>query len=290
MRAAAKIIFGIFVVLGAIAAQASVSWQLPADSRVVFQSEAEVTNYLLMLGIYRRINNEWRTQGTEELSGVLRRQTLELPRGTNEQKLFATLKDQLAGRRELFSCAGLLCGPSNAWANTHFGKSMLYGLDAEQYYGVYEVAQPQGLAYVVIYVVRRGNGSVMAQLEELKVPESELGRLVSSPKSIANALHEQGYFSIPLSFSAAQELQVSAAQLQAVVDFLNSEPADRFTLVGHDYRLVKDNLAAGTEHATTVLAMLKSRKLRTSVGVFSVGKFAPAGRGRAPVRVDLVRS
>lgn len=271
-------------------AQARINWQLPADSRVVYQSEAEENDYLLMLGIYRRINNEWRTQGAETLSGRVKRQTVELPRGTNEQAFFRELKNQLPDRRELFSCAGLLCGTSNAWANTHFGKSTLYGLDAQQHYGVYEVVRADGLAYVVIYVVRRGNGSVLAQLEEVQVSTAEQGRLVTPAKSIANALQEQGYFSIPLQYSATEGVEISAAQLQALVDFLNGAAGENYTLVGHDYRPAVDNLAAGAEHAGAVLALLKSRRLRASVGVFSAGKLAPAGRGRHAIRVDLVRS
>ncbi|UTA46455.1 DUF4892 domain-containing protein [Simiduia sp. 21SJ11W-1] len=253
----------------------------------MYSSEAQESNYLLMLGIYRRINNEWRTQGGETVSGSVQRKTLELPAGADEREFFTSLKSQMPNRRELFSCSGLLCGPSNAWANTHFDSRVLYGLDAQQHYGVYELEQAGKLLYVVIYVVRRGNGSVMAQIEEV-APASSGARLVTPAKSIGNAIAELGYFSIPLQFTDGQNLEVAAAQLQQLVDFIQADTG-RFTLVGHDYRPGTDNLVAATEHAVALQALLKSRGLKKPVAVFSVGRNAPAGRGASPVRVDLVR-
>lgn len=286
-----RLLLGCLGALGfgvALPSGAAIDWQLPADSRIVYQSEVQEQNYQLMLGVYRRINNEWRTQGAETVSGMVSRKTIELPRGADEQGLFRALITQLPSRRELFSCTGLLCGTSNAWANTHFNQRILYGLDAHQFYGVYEVEHGEHLGYVVVYVVRRGNGSVMAQLEEVTPPSGITERLVTSAKSIANAVKSQGYFSIPLQFTASEGVAISAAQLQALANFLNDEGGS-FTLVGHDYRPDQDHLVAGREHAAAVLALLKARNVRVSLGVFSVGRLAPAGRRSTPVRVDLVR-
>lgn len=271
----------------AIGAQAAIGWQLPAEVRTVYSSEAQENDYLLMLGIYRRINNEWRTQGAETVSGNVIRKTLELPRGADEREFFGQLKSQIPNRRELFSCTGLLCGTSNAWANTHFGKRVLYGLDTQQYYGVYELERPEGLHYVVLYVVRRGNGSVMAQIEEI-APAGSSARLVTPAKSIANAVQEQGYFSIPLDYAINKRVEVSAEQLQQLVDFMHSDGGS-FTLVGHDYRPGVEHIEAATEHAMAVKVLLEQRGLRAPIRVFSVGRNAPAGRGTSVIRVDLVR-
>ncbi|MDN3640036.1 DUF4892 domain-containing protein [Simiduia curdlanivorans] len=265
---------------------------MPHDSRVVFQEESNVDDYLLLLGIYKRINNEWRTQGAEIISGRLQRKTIELPKGMSEAAAYQAFKEQLSvdQRRELFSCVDLLCGSSNAWANTHFGKAMLYGLDNNQRYGVFETQGADGaVAYTVIYAVKRGNGSVYVQLERIKVAASELGRLVTSTHSIATSIDERGYFSIPLSYGERQGLQVSAAQLQAIVDYIQSQRGAAFVLVGHDYSSGKDVMNLAEQHAQLVLALLKAKNIKAQLDVFSVGNLAPAGRGRQSVRVDLVR-
>ncbi|GAB3054227.1 hypothetical protein GCM10026915_18770 [Simiduia litorea] len=276
----------------ALDAMADMDWQLPHDSRVVFQEESNVDDYLLLLGIYKRINNEWRTQGAEIISGRVQRQTIELPKGMSESAAYKAFKDQLSieQRRELFSCVGLLCGSSNAWANTHFGKAMLYGLDNNQRYGVFETQAADGaVAYTVIYAVKRGNGSVYVQLERIKVAGSELGRLVTSANSIAMSMDELGYFSIPLSYGEQQGLQVSSAQLQAIVDYIQGQRGAGFVLVGHDYSASNDTINVAAQHAQGVMALLKAKNVRAPLEVFSVGNLAPAGRGRQSVRVDLVR-
>lgn len=271
---------------------AAVDWQLPRGSRVVFQEEGEQENYLLMLGIYRRINNEWRKEGAELISGHVNRQTIEMAPGIDEFKAYQLFKDQLSPnhRRELFSCSGLLCGTSNAWANTHFQRAMLYGLDNNQHYGVFETESVQGeVNYTVIYSVKRGNGSVLVQLERIQVPASERGRLVTSANSIGVALDEFGYFSIPLSYSDQTGLQVSEAQVNALVNYMNAARGQSFVLVGHDYAKTSTSLSLAEKHANDLLLLLKQNRLRATVTVFSVGNLAPAGRGRQSVRVDLVR-
>jgi len=276
----------------ALNAMAEMDWQLPHDSRVVFEEESNVDDYLLLLGIYKRINNEWRTQGAEIISGGVQRQTIELPKGMSEAAAYQAFKEQLSvdQRRELFSCVGLLCGSSNAWANTHFGKAMLYGLDNNQRYGVFETQAADGaVAYTVIYAVKRGNGSVYVQLERIKVAASELGRLVTSTYSIATSIDERGYFSIPLSYGEQQGLQVSSAQLQAIVDYIQTQRGVAFVLVGHDYSAGTDVMNLASQHAQRVLALLKAKNVKAQLDVFSVGNLAPAGRGRQSVRVDLVR-
>ena len=286
------ITLAVLLFMYASATMAEVDWQLPHDSRVVFQEETNVNDYVLLLGTYKRINNEWRKQGAEEIAGRVVRKTIELPKGMSEGAAYKTFKDQLAvdQRRELFSCVDLRCGSSNAWANTHFGLAMLYGLDNNQRYGVFETQNMDGgVNYTVIYAVKRGNGSVYVQLDRIKVATSELGRLVTSANSIATSIEEMGYFSIPLSFSEQQGLQVSAAQLQALVDYIQGERGAGFVLVGHDYSGADEVMALAGQHAEVVLALLKGRNVTVKLDVFSVGNLAPAGRGRQSVRVDLVR-
>lgn len=273
-----------------IAAPASaLELQLPAQARVVYESAQEQDNYLLVQGIYKRINNEWRVQGEQLLSGYLKSQTLELPRTANEQEAFAALRQQLGNyqRRELFECENLLCGTSNAWANTHFKKSVLYGIDTSQRYGVYETQDRQGrVVYVVLYAVKRGNGSVYVQLDQLQVGSGEQGRLVTPAKSILQGLAERGYFSIPLSLVEGR-IVIASAQLQELATAIKSERGRRFVLVGHDYAS-GDALAAGQKNAEQVAELLLGQGLSQVPEVFSVGRYAPAGRGAQSVRVDLV--
>lgn len=263
--------------------------QLPAQARVVYESAQEQEDYRLVQGVYKRINNEWRVQGEQLMSGFLKSQTIELPRTVNEQEAFAGIRQQLGSyqRRELFECENLLCGTSNAWANTHFKKSVLYGIDASQRYGVYETQDHQGrVVYVVLYAVKRGNGSVYLQLDQLQVGSGEQGRLVTPAKSIIHSLAERGYFSIPLSLVDGR-IVIAGAQLQELVKAIKSERGKNFVLVGHDYS-AGDALANGRQSAEQVAALLGGQGLSTVPEVFSVGRYAPAGRGAQSVRVDLV--
>ena len=274
-----------------VLANVSLDLALPDEVRVVYQSQSEAPDYLLVLGTYRRINNEWRIQNEHRVTGVLLSKTLEFPRNSSERAAYVQLRDSLPAerRRELFSCQGLLCGSSNAWANAHFKKATLYGIDANQSYGVYETLSEAGQRVLtVIYTTRRGNGSVFAQLERIKVLGQSDQPLVTPPESIGNALAETGAFNVPLVVRQG-EPQVSAEQVRALVDFLNDQRGKKFLLVGH-----WDEPGAGSVNQSELLAArilvdLQARGLRTEVGVFGVGNRAPAGREASPGRVVLVR-
>lgn len=285
----------LFPLLSVFAIAQELGWQLPDDSRQVFKSTQPQQDYLLVMGNYRRIDNTWRAEGEAQIAGEVQQLTVELGRSAIAKQAFRFFRDQIAvgTRRELYSCSGLLCGSSNTWANTHFRKAVLYGLDNDQYYGVYEISAAQDeTSFAVIYTVKRGNGSVFAQLERIKVSAAEIGRFITPAKSVVSVIQEQGYFSVPLSFGADGHLQVAAAQLQALADAINGERGRKFVLVGHDYSgaSAEQKIKLGLEHAESLLLQLKARGLRgDKVGIFSVGNRAPAGRGNSSVRVDLIR-
>lgn len=272
--------------------QAALDLPVPDNARVVYQSQVEAPDYVLVLGTYRRINNEWRIQNQSRVTGILLSKTLEFPRNSSERSAYVKLRDAIPAerRRELFSCQGLLCGSSNAWANTHFKKATLYGIDANQSYGVYETISESGQqTFTVIYTTQRGNGSVFAQVDRLQSLAQTSQALVTPAASIANSLAETGAFNLPLR-AKDDNWVLGADQARELVEFMNDQATRTLVLVGHWDEPGEASVARSAALVERILADLKTRGLKREVLTLGVGNRAPAGREVAPARVVLVRN
>lgn len=275
-----------------LSAQAALDLPIPDNTRVVYQTQVEAPDYVLVLGTYRRINNEWRIQNASRVTGILLSKTLEFPRNSSERSAYVKLRDAIPAerRRELFSCQGLLCGSSNAWANTHFKKATLYGIDANQSYGVYETISETGQQiFTVIYTTQRGNGSVFAQVERLLTLAQTGQALVTPAASIANSLAETGAFNLPLR-AHGDNWVLGADQARALVEYINEQPSGSLVLVGHWDERGETSVSLSTALAERILADLKTRGLKRELHIMGVGNRAPAGREVGPARVVLVRN
>lgn len=146
-----------------------IDWQLHPQAKVLYESIDEpVLEYILALDKYRKTANRWSPKTFKRLKGDLTRYTLELPRDYTSEQVFAFYREQLPkSASELFFCQKRQCADSNNWANDHFKVKQLYGQDASQRYGAYEIKQEQAVSYVTIYSVRRGNRRLYVQIEVL---------------------------------------------------------------------------------------------------------------------------
>lgn len=139
-------------------------------AREIFRDSRQEDQYVLALGVYKKVGGRWQADKSQQLSGLLERTTLELPTDHSAEKGFGFYKDQLSKYkpREIFYCQARDCGTSNSWANNHFKILQLYGLDRYQFYGAYEITNADVKpVYVVLYAVTRGNKRTYVQLDIL---------------------------------------------------------------------------------------------------------------------------
>lgn len=269
------------------------------NARVIFESKAEVDEYLLALGRYKKIAGAWRVDRHQRLSGTLARYTLELPEGHSANNGFDFYLDQLQNFnfRELYHCKSRDCGTSNSWANNHFKIQQLYGLDQFQQYGAYEVTTADEKPfYVSLYAVQRGNKRVYLQLDVLHVDKViELG-IASSPESIIKSLDASGYYVFPDLVAEDPKgntnIQIKQAHLQALIDVLMQKAEWNIALVGHDYAPVP--LAQQQKDSQLYAQQLKSALQEKGIAAarlttYGIGSLAPAGRGDRSARVEVVK-
>ncbi len=268
------------------------------DARVMFSVREHTQDYLLALGSLKKIQDTWRAERYQRLSGELQRFTLELPSGHSAQAGFDFYLTQLQGYnlRELYSCVARACGASNAWANNHFKILQLYGLDQHQQYAAYEViTESLTPYYVAIYSVQRGNRRVYVQVDILNSDKSLAGGVAANPDTVIELLQVQGFYRYPDPVTDAAEggtrLKVSNEHLQTLVMVLNRQPGWRIALVGHDYQ---GATLAAQQQASLVYAQQLQQAL-VDAGVSAsrlssqgLGGLAPAGRGDLSARVEVV--
>ena len=127
--------------------------------RKVFQSSEAGSEYRLTLSALKTVNASIVSEREIVVRGDIDRTTYEFLPSLKRREAWALLSRTLIGQqyRELYSCDGLSCGSSNAWANNRFRIKQLYGLDQTQKYRVYAV---DGFNYLVLYFVERGNRRV----------------------------------------------------------------------------------------------------------------------------------
>ena len=157
----------IVLVLASQAVLAEEQFPEPIDlfdnAQVITEERISLRNYILALGPYEKSGNIWQPEKKQRVSGNVLKQTHEIPRNFNEQDVFEFYSAQWdASAQVLYECEGFNCGSSNNWANDHFAIKQLYGLDRHQYYQVLELASG---SYATVYVVRRGNRRIFAQIE-----------------------------------------------------------------------------------------------------------------------------
>ncbi|UTF61003.1 DUF4892 domain-containing protein [Gilvimarinus sp. DA14] len=264
------------------------------QARVVFASQKNVSDYVLALGSYKKVRGLWRVD-EQRLSGELERKTYELPDNHSARDGYNFFYQQLQKYplRELFTCQSRECGESNTWANIHFGVLQLYGLDQHQYYGVFEITAPEYAGvYVTVYSVLRGNKRVYVQLEVLSSDESNRFQAVSNPATLVKQLQRDGFTVFAgLRYGAGESLSLVPAHVKALAQALVAQPQLRLALVGHNY--APQPLEKQREQSLGYAEQLKRALVAQGVDekrleVYGMGGLAPAGRGDAEARVDVV--
>ncbi len=283
------------LVSGSIQAATQLSLAAFPNARAVYQSESDTDDYRLALGALKKVNNVWRAEQEQRVSGRLHRDTLEAPPGFNAEEVYDFYADQLQGMnaRVLFSCKGRRCGTSNSWANTRFGIKQLFGLDQYQHYGAFEIVDArEQLFFVALYTVRRGNKRVYAQVDVLQSRGGRQGEIAANPETISQQLEQRGHYVLPGLSAGSSSPRLDPQHLQSLVAALRLQRFMRVAVVGHDYGA--DGHAQRQEASLQYAQFVKNEIVQAGIPAarleaYGLGGLAPERRGERSLRVEIVR-
>lgn len=296
-----KGLIAVLVLCGVLGAQARDTQNPPLvlddfpGARLVFSSRENTNDYVLALGNYKKVRGLWRVD-EQRLSGELIRKTYQLPDNHSALDGYRFFVDQLQKYplRELYTCEARECGDSNSWAINHFNILQLYGLDQYQYFGTYELTAPEHAGvYVTLYSVLRGNKRVYVQLEILLSDSASRYQVASNPTTLVRQLTRDGFtvFAGLRYAGQGQTLSLAPSHVKALADALAREPQLKVALVGHNYE--RQPLATQRQVSLGYAELLQKALVEQGVSadrleVVGLGALAPAGRGDAEARLDVV--
>ena len=268
-------------------------------ARIVEYRELGDTNYRLALGRLQRVSGRVVAGREERVQGELTRITYEIPSSYSGADVFARLSAQLlSGGEELYRCQGRACGSSNFWANDIFANRVLYGPETDQFYLAStrpaDVERP-GI-YMALYVITRGNRTVLAHLDVLTLPGINHSQQTPGPESTAATLlatlQRDGVVELPgLRFDSQDQL-IEESGISLVIDALLANPQLRVYVVAH--LRAEGTLDAQVERSRRRAALVTARLgeagiAEERISAQGVGPLAPAcNTDSCTERVELV--
>lgn len=277
--------------------QAVITWADPAElaildgARKMLEAQQDDGNYRLVTGSIKKVNNQWRAEKQQNLTGRVTRETYELQSSVTFSHAKRKMLDYFVGRqgyRRVFTCDGLDCGSSSGWANEFLNVKQLFGLDNYQNYSVWEMTG-QRKGYVVLYLVQRGNKRIYLQRDVIDLAGEQPGQV--DVREIEQTLTRIGYYRVPgFELDASGAPRLSAAGLESLKSFLARSGDAHWRLVGHDY----SNAGPEAEQEKSLLyAAFVIQQLRDAeapvdrITAHGVGSLAPESAPGMP-RVVLV--
>lgn len=259
-----------------------------SEQRLVFNSENNDTEYRLSLSALKTVNATIVAEREVLLSGRVERRTFEFDGTLQYREAWDLLNDalDLADYRELFSCDGLSCGSSNAWANDRFEIKQLYGLDQQQKYRALVKRGALQSEFMALYFVQRGNKRIYAQVDKIFTTQNTQ-EITESASTIINLLEKNAFYSVEQN----QNQEFNAQQIQLLAKALKSNPISRFYLVGHcaSFDSHEKNIECARSLADQLQkALIESGIPARRIQLHSVGGLTPRP-GATPNRVELVQ-
>lgn len=265
------------------------------NAREVYVTEQQTDDFRLALGPMIKSGGVWFPEREERLAGYLTRHTLELERiqKSGIREITNKIEQQLSQSeaRRLFSCMGLDCGSSNAWANHVFQIKQLYGLNRYQYYSAWEFAEAnRPTRFVVVYVVKRGNRRVYTQIETLTTDTGLANTVVTNPATILSVLERQNFLVMTGLKLNEKAIELEESHLIAWADALKQRPQRLWVIVGHDYG--EGDLDQQQQRSLSYAEKVRDRLIEQGVKAESitargVGSLAPMGKPRS-ARVEVL--
>lgn len=267
-------------------------------AEVVESSTAKVVDYRLATGATQKVGGRWAPERELRRGGQLSKTTLLIPEGHGPEEVFQYYRKRLAAwdGRAIYLCRQRNCGSSNSWANDVFEVKQLYGLDQDQYYGVFEVVDDSDqLNYVVLYTVMRGNKRVYAHLELLETDQESRAGVAPNPSAIAQQLREQGYYGVSGVQLENGKLVFQPEHMEALARAIRNNRRLSVRIVGHDYgrRPLPEQIERSRTYARELAEKLVDAGVDASrIETHGVGSLVPmrltAGRRDKDFRLELV--
>ncbi|MCF7203474.1 DUF4892 domain-containing protein [Pseudomonas oligotrophica] len=191
--AIAALLFGV----GASAADVTGSADLQVlprypQARIIDYRQEPVLERVYPQDSVRRISGRLRIAQQVVSSGQLTAITYRLPDSHSGIEAFEQARRHLLeqGGELLYWCEGRDCGSSSLWANSIFGRAMLYGPEAQQAYLLARLPEAAD-SLVALYGITRGNGRPYLHVEQLQ-PDQPLGDLLPSAATLLRQLRNTG--------------------------------------------------------------------------------------------------
>jgi hypothetical protein len=205
------------------------------DSEIISLEVTEESNYRLVLGTLQRTRGVVEPENSRLLRGDVTRIIYQVAPQFDGEDVYQFFYEQMLEKNytELFSCAGRGCGSSNYWANDIFKNRVLYGPERNQHFLAMRAgADEEHSPHISLYIIKRANRSLYAYFEIVEENASRAVTSIVSPE-LLESLNEQGSaVLVSLAFVNDGQL-VEEANLEEVVNLLESEPALRIYLVAH---------------------------------------------------------
>lgn len=269
-------------------------------AHIVEYRELGDTNYRLALGRLQRVSGRVTAGREERIQGELTRITYEIPASYTGADVFERLSTQLLrdGGEELYRCQGRACGSSNFWANEIFSNRVLYGPETDQFYLAStrpaDVDSP-GI-YTALYVITRGNRTVLAHLDILTLPgDSDSQQILLqqvTPETLLATLQRDGFVVLPgLQFDGQDQL-IDEGGMALVIETLRENPQLRVYVVAHlrAEETLEAQLERSRHRAALIVAQLAEAGIAAGrISAQGVGPLAPScSTASCAERVELV--
>ena len=196
--AIAALLFGV----GASAADVTGSADLQVlprypQARIIDYRQEPVLERAYPQDSVRRISGRLRIAQQVVSSGQLTAITYRLPDSHSGIEAFEQARRHLLeqGGELLYWCEGRDCGSSSLWANSIFGRAMLYGPEAQQAYLLARLPETAD-SLVALYGITRGNGRPYLHVEQLQ-PDEPLAQVLPTAATLLRQLRSTGELHLP---------------------------------------------------------------------------------------------
>lgn len=246
--------------------------QYPRAELVESSDTGEIARHEVILGTVKKSDGIDRPEASRFVVGRRITSTWFIPDEQRTNVVRDFYRERLSALGDIvFECEGYRCGSSSYWANTVFGKSILYGPAEYQRYFLTQI-EADKTWYVGTYVALRGTRKLYTHVDI--VVTDKLTSAVDGA-SIVAALESNGRFVI-----AAGEEDATTA---AIVETLQIKPRMRIAVVRHGEKQQGESISEAIDR-TGVAAREFARQLvaegadENRVEGFGVGPLVPMER------------
>lgn len=270
--------FGLTIVTLAHFAQGSeavVSRMLPQYPRaelVESSDTGEVARHEIILGTVKKSGGIDRPEASRFVVGRRITSTWFIPDEQRTEVVRDFYRERLSAQGDIvFECEGYRCGSSSYWANTVFGRSILYGPAEYQRYFLTQI-EADKTYYVGTYVALRGTRKLYVHADVVVADKASSS---VDGASIVAALESMGRFVI----AAGEE----GATIAAIVEAMQIKPLIRIAVVRHGEKQRGESINEAIDR-TGATAREFTRQLvaqgvdETRVEGFGVGPLVPVER------------